>query len=67
MERFILRIDAINIHASDEVTDSSQSLARRRHRPSHAKVLSTTQRFGKTINPLAQSERLTILSVSPLM
>ena len=29
----------------------SQSLARRLHRPSHANVRSTTQRFGRTTNP----------------
>jgi hypothetical protein len=31
----------------------SQSLARRLHRPSHANVRSTTQRFGRTTNPFA--------------
>jgi hypothetical protein len=31
----------------------SQSLARRLHRPSHAKVRSTTHRFGRTTNPFA--------------
>ena len=38
----------------------SQSLANRRHRPSQAKVRSTTQRRGSTTKPLAWSERLTI-------
>src|SRR5712672_3130091 len=38
----------------------SQSLARRLHRPSHANVRSTTHRFGRTTNPFALSERLTI-------
>src|SRR5258708_29122461 len=38
----------------------SQSLARRLHRPSHANVRSTTHRFGRTTNPFAWSERLTI-------
>src|ERR1019366_9851842 len=38
----------------------SQSLARRLHRPSHANVRSTTHRFGRTTNPFACSERLTI-------
>src|SRR3546814_9469981 len=41
----------------------SQSLASRRQRPSHAKVRSTTQRRGRTSNPLAASERLTICKV----
>src|SRR5258708_35008749 len=38
----------------------SQSLAKRLHRPSHAKVRSTTHRFGKTMKPFAWSDRLTI-------
>ena len=36
----------------------SQSLASLRHRPSHAKVRSTTHSFGKTTKPFAASERL---------
>ena len=50
----------MNSQASDEATEASQSLARRRQRLSHAKVRSTIQRLGKTTNPLAPSERLTI-------
>lgn len=38
----------------------SQSLANLRHRPSHEKVRSTTQRLGKTSKPFVLSERLTI-------
>jgi hypothetical protein len=38
----------------------SQSLARRRHRPSQASVRSTTHLRGKTSNPLAVSDRLMI-------
>src|SRR5271168_864865 len=38
----------------------SQSLARRRHRLSHAIVRSTIQRLGNWTNPLARSDRLTI-------
>jgi hypothetical protein len=37
----------------------SQSFANRRQRFSHAKDLSTSQRFGKTTNPLTPSDRLT--------
>ena len=43
----------------------SQSLASLRQRPSQAKVRSTIQRFGKTTNPFARSERLTISSCTP--
>ena len=46
---------------SAERMDFSGSLARRRHRPSHAKVLSTTRCRGISPNPLAVSDhRLTI-------
>src|ERR1700692_1367220 len=38
----------------------SQSLARRLHPRSHANVRWTTHRFGRTTNPFALSERLTI-------
>src|SRR5271155_5590717 len=38
----------------------SRSLARRRHRLSHAIVRSTIQRLGNWTNPLARSDRLTI-------
>ena len=43
----------------------SQSLASLRHRPSHAKVRSTTQRLGRISKPLAMSERLTISTARP--
>jgi transposase len=58
--RAVRRIWATLIHASAEVMDFSQSLASRRHRPSQAKVRSTTQRRARTSKPLASSERLTI-------
>src|SRR3546814_16521956 len=50
-------------HVSALAMVCSQSLASRRQRPSHAKVRSTTQRRGRTSNPLAASERLTICKV----
>ena len=55
---------AIVTHASADATDFSQSFAKRRHLPSHAKVRSTTQRRGRTSKPLALSERLTIWKVN---
>lgn len=45
----------------------SQSLASLRHRPSHAKVRSTTHRLGKTTKPAALSDRLTISTLSLAM
>ena len=51
------------IQASALAMDFSKSLAKRRHRPSQAQVLSTTQRRGKISKPLAASGRLTISSV----
>ena len=56
-------MEAINAQAVDEAMDRSQSFARRRHRPSHANVRSTTQRRGKSSKPWAVSERLMISSV----
>ena len=50
-------------HASVLSMVSSESLARRRLRPSHAHVRSTTHRRGSRTKPLAASERLTISSV----
>lgn len=44
-------------HAVDEAIMASQSLARRRQRPSQAKVRSTTHRRGSTSKPLAVSDR----------
>ncbi len=40
--------------------DFSKSLARRRFRPSHAKVRSTTHRRGSSTKPFAVSDRLMI-------
>ena len=51
---------AMKVHAVELAMDCSQSLASRRHRPSHAKVRSTTQRRGRTSKPLAASERFMI-------
>jgi len=42
----------------------SKSFANRRHRLSQASVRSTTQRRGRTSNPLTVSERLTISTLS---
>jgi len=50
-------MDASSAHAVDDEMEVSQSLARRRHRPSHANVRSTTQRRGRISKPLAVSER----------
>ena len=44
----------------------SQSLASRRHLPSHAKVRSTTYRLGRRVKPLAPCGRLTISSTHSL-
>ena len=44
----------------------SQSLARRRHRPSQASVRSTTHLRGNTSNPLAVSDRLMISMVETI-
>ena len=56
-------IEAMNSHAVAEAMVCLKSLARRRLRPSHAKVRSTTQRLGNTWKPLAWSERLMISTV----
>jgi hypothetical protein len=52
-----MRMWAVVIHVSAEVTDFSKSLANLRHRPSHAKVRSMTKRRGRIAKPLALSER----------
>ena len=63
-----MRMWAIVIHASALAIVFSQSFANLRHRFSHAKVRSTTQRRGMTSKPLAVSERLTISIVqSPIL
>ena len=53
----------MNAQAVELSVDASQSLARRRQRPSHAKVRSTTHRRGRTSKPLAVSDRLMISMV----
>ena len=57
------RIWAISTQALALLMDFSQSLVRRRQRPSHAKVRSTTHLRGSSSKPLAVSERLTICNV----
>src|ERR1700682_4868103 len=54
------RIEARRKKASALRLRFSQSLAGLRHRLSQAMLRSTIQRLGKTTNPLARSERLTI-------
>ena len=58
--RSIRRIDASRRNARALRLRFSKSFARRRHRLSHAKVRSTTQRIGSTTKPLAWSDRFTI-------
>src|SRR6478736_1473349 len=65
MRRTSCRVDAIRSHASAELTEASQSLARRRQRLSHAKVRSMTQRRATITKPFASSGRLTISIVGP--
>ena len=65
--RSMRRIDASLRKASALRDRFSKSLANLRHRPSHAKVRSTTQRLGRTSKPLAVSDRLTISVASPGM
>ena len=59
IRRVMRLMEAMMSQASAEATDASQSLARRRHRLSHAMVRSTTQRRGRTTKRWA-SERRTI-------
>jgi hypothetical protein len=47
-----MRMAAIVAHVMDEAMVFSQSLARRRHRPSHAKVRSTIHRRGEKLEAL---------------
>jgi len=65
MCRADLRIAAMSVHASAEAIEASQSLASLRHRPSQAKVLSTTQRRAMTTKPVTPGGRLTISMVGP--
>ena len=66
IRRVILLMDETTIQASDEAMEASQSLARRRHRLSHARVRSTTQRRGRIMKPV-RSDRLMIPIVSRSM
>src|SRR4051812_17984735 len=59
------RMDARLMKATAMAVRFSKSLARRRHRLSHANVRSTTHRRGKTLNPFAVSERFTISTERP--
>jgi hypothetical protein len=63
MLRMSRRMWATRRKAVAEAMDFSQSLESLRHRPSQAKVRSTTHRRGRTSKPLALSERLMISSV----
>jgi hypothetical protein len=54
------RIEAKRRKASALRLKRSKFLASLRHRLSHAKVCSTTHRLGKTMKPLAWSDRFTI-------
>jgi hypothetical protein len=63
--RSIRQMDASFRRASALRDKFSKSLASLRHRPSHANVLSTTQRLGRTSNPFAVSDRLTISVARP--
>lgn len=58
--RVTRRMWAMSTQPSALAMDFSQSFERRRHRPSHARVRSTTQRRGRISKPSAVSERLTI-------
>ena len=59
IRRVIRLMDETTIYASDDAIDAFQFLARRRHRLSHGRVRSTTQRRGRMTNP-AKSDRLMI-------
>jgi hypothetical protein len=60
MRRVSRRMWAVRRKAVAEAMVFSQSLASLRHRPSQAKVRSTTHRRGRTAKPWAVSERLMI-------
>jgi hypothetical protein len=59
-----MRLEAICARSVEEATEVSHSLANRRHRPSHANVLSTTHLRGRSLKPLAVSDLLTISRVN---
>src|SRR5213075_899320 len=61
--RVSMRMEAMRAQAVEEAMEVSQSLARRRQRPSHAKVRSTTHLRGRTSKPWAASDRLMISMV----
>jgi hypothetical protein len=63
----ISRMEARRRKASALWLRFSQSLARRRQRPSQAIVRSTIHRLGRTTKPLARSERRTISVMRPGM
>ncbi len=58
--RIAIWIDARTTKVCSVVARFSQSLARRRLRPNHENVLSTTQRRGSRTKPFVSSLRLTI-------
>jgi hypothetical protein len=58
--RIISLMEASRKKASALILRFSQSFASLLHRLSHARVRSTIQRLGRTANPFAVSERLTI-------
>lgn len=55
-----MRMWAIKAHAIALAIVFSQSFANLLHRPSQAKVRSTTHRLGSTSNPVTVSDRLMI-------
>ena len=63
--RMRMRIWAMMVHALEPGTDFSRSLAGPRHRPSHAKIRSTTHRRGNTLKPFWSSQRLITSIVHP--
>ena len=63
--RSMRRMEASRRNASALSVRCSKSFARRRQRFSQAIVRSTTQRIGRTSNPLALSDRFTISTASP--
>ena len=66
IRRVIRLMDETSIQASDDAMEASQSLTRRRHRLSHARVRSTPRRRGRTTKPV-RSDRLMISIVSRSM
>ena len=56
---------AMSVHASADAIVFSQSFAKRRQRPSQAKVRSTTHRRAMTTKPVTSGGRFTISIVGP--